>query len=286
MGKDYFYGGGPARVKGLPHVFDDHADQTAALMNNLFNIYYGGMHALDNATTSAVGTRIYRSLCDLQGKIQADLRDAASEKSMVNFKVPFTDIRVGGAGQSLYNVFQDLEEHNDVLKCDDWDGNYLIKAPPGVFAFQNQMIARGSDIAKSYAEFNAWRGKMEQWKQKQAWENLGTNLDYGGKVIEKVGPKLWASLGVSEKGAVSYNATTLKWWGYGATVKGFMDSYIAVQSSTNSRRQLIAEVVGFVVDKIPVFGTLYGGVIRALPNAMKYFEDYALRNARAVDFKF
>ena len=67
----------------------------------------------------------------------------------------------------------------------------------------------------------------------------------------------------------------VKWWSYGAKVKSLMDSYIAVKSSTNGQAQLVAEVAGFVVDFLPVFGSAYGGVIRAIPQAMKFFQDRA-----------
>jgi hypothetical protein len=286
MGANYYNGGGPARITGdkLPHVFqDNHLGLTVALMNNVFDIYYKGYHALDNARTQASGTKLYKKLDALNDKILADLRDAASEKSMANAKI--FGHRIGGAGQSLYDVFQDLEKNNGVLKDDTNNGNNSYKAPAGVFTFQEQMLIRGSDIAKSYAQFNAWKSNMEQWKLKASWDDLGGNLDKGGKVIEYIGPKLWCCVGASEKQAGAFNATAVKWWGYGAKVKTLMDSYVAVQSSPNSRRQLIAEVAGFVVDGLPVFGSLYGGVIRAIPQAMQFFEDYAKRTQRAIEGK-
>ncbi|MGA2182690.1 MAG: hypothetical protein ABSH47_06640 [Bryobacteraceae bacterium] len=279
MGTDYYGGDGPAKVTPdqIPYVFRKQTTigRTVAGMNNVFMDYYRAYHALDQATIHASGTKTYKALSDLQGKIRADLRDAASEKSMINLKVPFTDIRMGGAGQSLYDVFHDLSEHGGVLKCDDTAGNNVFLAPPGVFAFQDQMIARGTEIATCQGEFNRWQANMKVWKGKQAWDGLGTNLDMGQKVIDKVGYKMWACIGFPDKNATAFNVSVVKWWSYGAKVKSLMDSYIAVKSSTNGQAQLVAEVAGFVVDFLPVFGSAYGGVIRAIPQAMKFFQDRA-----------
>jgi len=282
-----FLGGGPAYVTSdkLPHVFKDHPDLTAALMNNVFRIYYNAYHALDQKTIQASGTRASKGWSDLKDRIQADLRDAASAKSTMNFKVPFTDARIGGFGQSLYDVFQDLEQNNGVLKSDDCNGNGIFLAPAGVIAFQDEMIKRGSEVAASVGQFNAWRSNMQVWKQKETWDGLGTSLWAGGKVIDLVAPKLWAAVGASEKTATSLNLTVTKWWGYGEKVKGMMDMYNNVKSSPNQQRQLVAEAAAFVVENagLPMFGSLYAGVIRDFPKAMAFFEDYAKRTRQAIE---
>jgi hypothetical protein len=286
MGTDYFNGGGPAKIRAeqLPAVFqrDIKIGQTVALINNVFNAYYTAYHAMDQATVRFAGTRASRPLNDLRDKVLADLRDAAQESSMINIRVPIFGVRMGGAGQSLQSIFTDLNDHG-ALKNDEWDGNGAIKAPAGIFAFQAQMLARGAEVARCQADFNRWQAGITTWRQNQSWESLGDNLDRAGKVIDLAGPKMWAAFGCSTERAGDLNATAVKWWSMGATVKGFLDSYIAVKSSPNQQRQLVAEVAAFVVSKVPVFGSAYAGVIQALPKAMTFFEDYARRNEQAIN---
>ncbi len=285
----YFYGGGPAKIKAeqLPAVFqrDIKIGLTVAECNNVFNTYYRAYHSMDDAVTHAARTPRYTPLSNLMYAMRDDLMDAAKQASMFNVRVPYFGARVGSMGQSLKSIFDELESKGK-LKDDEWDGNGTIKAPAGIFAFESQMMARGSDIAKTFTEFKRWQKGMETWKQQQSWESLGSNLDHGQKVIELVGPKMWASFGFTSQRAGDLNAVAVKWWSLGAAIKGFMDSYIAVKSAPNQQRQLVAEVAAFVVGKVPVFGELYAGVIQALPKAMSYFEDYARRNDRAINGYF
>ena len=287
MATDYFNGGGPAKITAdhLPAVFqrDIKVGLTVALTNNVFNAYYTAYHAMDAASIHWAGTRAARPFDDLRWKVISDLKDAAQQSSMANIRVPLVGVRMFGVGQSLQDIFADMNKNGGRITNDEWNGDGNIKAPAGIFAFQAQMLARGSEVARCQADFNKWQQNMTRWKQGEAWDSLGDNLTRFGSFLDLAGPKMWAAFGCTTQRVGDLNATAVKWWSLGATVKGFMDSYIAIKSSPNQQRQLVAEVAAFVVSKTPVFGDAYAGVIRALPQAMTFFEDYAKRNEQAIN---
>jgi hypothetical protein len=279
---DYYYGSHPASIQAkniIPSCYQQMVHLTASTMNNAFDIYYRGHQAARQLTQAIAGMKVSpearKAREDLKSKIQTDLRAAADARSIF------------AIGKSLSTSFEHLAKNNGFWRDDDWNGNYKCNVPSGIIAFLGEVEKRGSMIANSRSEWNSWQRNLQNWNGNAKWEGLGAQLDRGQQVVDKIGDKIWVTLGASEKAASGYTAHVSKWIGYGSKVKGFADAYLRVKAAGDkAQRQLVAEAAAFVVNDLPFFGGAYADVIRGVPKMMSFFEDAVIARNRAVDGKF
>jgi len=275
---NFFYGSAkasitPDRIK--PRVFQAKVGQTAQVMNSAFSPYYRGHQAARQLSMNVAGPghseAAKKAIYDLQSKMQADLRAAADQWGWNDLKW----------------AFEHMAKNNGNWLDDTWNGNGVCNIPIGVWNFLQEVEKRGGEVASSYREWQRCQSALTSWKQQQSWENLGTNLERAGTVVDKAGPKMWVMLGASETNAASYTGVLNKWIGRAGKVKGMMDAYLRVRYSPDGpKRALVAEVAAFIVQDLPIFGGAYADVIRGVPKAMTFFEGKMLITNRAIEGKF
>jgi len=253
-------------------------EMTAQVMNGAFKFYYNAWQGSRSISGSGKSPEAVKAVDDLKWKIQKDLLAAADF----------------WFGSDLKFVFQELVRNRGYWKHDEWNGwKGYCNIPQGVFAFYSEIEKRGREVSsqvaqiRSYGDYRKYEADLKRIKDAGQWDRLAQELDYSGKVLETATPKVWAVLGGSDKTGEMMGGLLGKWCGYAGSVHGYLTLYNKVGSSTDGRaRTAVAEVAALVVERLPVFGPLYGEVIRGVPGLMTFFENYGRTVNRATNFQF
>lgn len=248
-------------------------------MNRAMQLYHQGFQAANNLTQEASGTSHLAFAQKMQSMITKDMRDAASAKSG----------GVPGFRWSLYDCYVHLDSNRGNWTDDTWQGNGVYKIPLGFQTFMEEVEKRGEVIRSTHSEWKRSQQSLTTWKTNAHWGALGGHLSNAQTAIDKVGPKIWTALGASADTAAAHVGHITKWIGYAGKMKDLMDRSVRVTEAgggKGAQRQLVAEVVAFVVAELPVFGSAYADVIRSVPKMMSFFEESVRARNNAIEGRF
>ncbi len=252
-----------------------------ANMQAAFDFYYRAHQALlefgadrqyDKRTPRAAKDAIYNA----RWKMQKDLLAAANPG--------YTAYMLTG---HLKWAFEHLQSTGGVWRDEGFDGWHGLTMPSSIVNFLGNVEAAGTEVVRSYSQWQAIQSRIKEQKRNAQWDALGTQIGYAQTAFDKVTPKIWAWLGASAETAGRAGEIGGKWLGYGASLHGYTSLYLKIRYNKDGAGQAaLAEAAAFVVEKLPIFGSLYGEVIRGIPGLVSWFKSYAEQQRRAVSLDF
>lgn len=253
-----------------------------ANMQAAFDFYYRAHQALqafgadrqyDKRTPQAVKDAIYNA----RWKMQKDLYAAADPG--------YSTYVVSG---HLKWAFEHLQSTGGTWRDEGFNGWHGLTMPSSIVNFLENVEAAGTEIVTSYSQWQGIQNRIKEQKRNGQWDALGTQIGYAQKAFETVSPKIWAWLGASTETASRAGEIGGKWLGYGGSLHNYTSLYLKIRyNKDGAGAAALAEAAAFVVEKLPVFGSLYGEVIRGIPGLVNWFKNYAEQQRRAVagDFR-
>ncbi|MBL8309146.1 MAG: hypothetical protein JNL19_01870 [Burkholderiales bacterium] len=251
-----------------------------ANMQSAFDFYYRAHQAIQ-----AFGARQYDS------KVSAATRKIIGD---VCWKMQKDLLAAADPGVSTYLVsghlkwaFEHLQSTGNVWTDDGFNGWHGLTMPSSIVNFLEHVESAGQEVVTSYKDWNNTQNRIKEAKRNQQWDQLGTQIGYAKTAFETVTPKLWAWMGASAETASRAGEIGGKWLGYGGSLHNYASLYLKVRYNKDGAAQAaLAEAAAFVVEKLPVFGSLYGEVIRGIPGLVTWFKGYAEQQRRAVNMDF
>jgi hypothetical protein len=191
-------------------------------------------------------------------------------------------------GGHLKWAFQHLESTGGRWTDTYMDGWNQLTMPSSIVNFMEQVeAAQGAFSAEKYSEWQTLQQRIKMLKKLGDWEKMGTEIGYAKQAFELATPKLWAYLGASEKAAAAAGATGGKWLGYGASLHTYSSLYLNLRyNKAGAKEAMVAEAAAMVVEQLPIFGKLYGDVIRGIPGLVSWFKAYGEKNRAAINGVF
>lgn len=249
-----------------------------ANMQSAFDFYYRAHQALqefgaDRQYDRSTPQHVKQAIGDTRWKMQKDLLAAANP----------------GIGTYLVSghlkwAFEHLQSTGGVWRDEGFNGWHGLTMPSSIVNFLDNVETAGRDVVSGYGQWQALQAKIKEQKRNQQWDQLGTQIGYAKTAFENVTPKIWAWLGASTETASRAGAIGAKWLGYGGSLHNYTSLYLKVRYNKDGASQAaLAEAAAFVVEKLPVFGSLYGEVIRGIPGLVSWFKNYAEQQRRAVN---
>ena len=254
------------------HNMQSNKEMVSNVMNGAFKLYYDGYQA-SAKITDVLYQRKYseeakKKIWDLQSAMQKDLRNTANRNKFM---------------ADLLTCFRHLESTNGYWRDTSFQGwRGVCNIPEGVADFLEGVAEKQNEICKSAADWEANKRQLQRLKDEKKWGELPDQLQKTSKVIEYVGPKLWAGLGVAGENASAYTARMTQVFGWAGHVHTALDLGLKIKYSSNPRQTAFVEAMAFVVQGLPVFGSLYAEVIRGVPAMVSYFQRIARERYRAV----
>lgn len=245
--------------------------EVANVMNGAFLFYYT---AFKNAgkiygNLSRKSNAEIKQLDALVLAIRRDLKATANRRSF------FHDLHWS------FNHFKSNREAWYDENPDGWQGKYWI--PSGIADFLYAIEERGGKVASTKKEWQQYSAGLQAAAKAKKWDECGKQIGYAEQAIGTAAPMLWTLLGRRQGDATSYMELGKTWLGYAAKVHNASDLYLKLTSSTAGvKQEMFVTAMSSVVSGLPVFGTLYGDVIKSVPGAMTYFSRLAQRTDRAI----
>lgn len=245
--------------------------ETARVMQSVFDFYYKSHQAINNITLQDHGyPGAQKILMAKKEEIRDDLKSAADSK------VHRSDLRW---------AFEHLADKKGHWYDETSDGTGTANIPIGISHFLENMDERKNKIGEKFADFGRYKNAAIEMQRRKDWEKIPENLDKAQKAADWALPMLWVAAGGKSMAQVQATSKTMSdWIGYGTKIHKLLDGTIKVSTnSSNWKRMVIEEMSIFVLNKLPIFGSLYAGVIRDMPKAMTFMQIYGSKVRNMVD---
>lgn len=252
-------------------VYEKNKTQVASVMQGAFNFYYNAYQAASN-----IGTPVckypssQKAIGNLRWAVQYDLINTANNSYV---------------GNDLKWCFEHLAEKKGHWYDDTWNGwKGVCNIPIGVSNFLDAVEERGTAVVNNYSEWKKYTDNIRRLKELKRWDDLGTQMGYAQTAADNIFPKLWVAVGVGKDAAERHAQIMSKWVGYGMKVHGYLDLYNKVRyNPAGAQQAVMVEAAAMVVEGLPIFGSLYAGVIRGIPQVISWFKNYAAKQAQYID---
>ena len=183
-------------------------------------------------------------------------------------------------------VFEDLARNKGLWYDESSDGwgevNVWCQSASQIFYMK---INTASIISTAnFSEFNVAKSNAMRLLSEGKWGEVAKELSYAQKAADHALPYLWIMVSKNPQKIKPYSELMSKWIGYGADVHKILDD--TINYSTNSsqwKQKAITNLSQFVLNKVPVFGQLYSGVIAELPDLVKNFKLIMKQKERYLD---
>ena len=252
-----------------------------ANMQAAFDFYYRAHQALqafgadrqyDKRTPQTVKDAIYNA----RWKMQKDLYAAANPG--------YSTYLFSG---HLKWAFEHLQSTGGFWRDEGFNGWHGLTMPSSIVNFLENVENASTEVVTGYSQWQGIQSRIKEQKRNAQWDALGNEIGYAQKAFESVSPKIWAWLGASTEIASRAGEIGGKWLGYGGSLHNYTSLYLKIRYNKDGASQAaLAEAAAFVVEKLPVFGSLYGEVIRGIPGLVSWFKAYAEQQRRAVSLDF
>ena len=261
-------------------VWQNKKKQVAGVMQGAFDFYYKSHKAIakmgdisDEVLTTERDIYItkLRLIGEKKWEIEKNLRATANNSYI---------------GNDLKWAFEHLAENKGHWYDETWDGwQGKCNIPQGIANFLREIEEKGSKIVTKFAEFEMQARAAKLSQEKKKWGKLPEQLSLAQKSADYALPMIWVGAGSQDFSKIeNYSKLMTKWIGYGAKAHSILDATLKISSNPkNWKRSALEELSKFVLNKLPIFGSLYAGVISDVPKLMKWFEDYGERTRRAID---
>jgi hypothetical protein len=274
-GDKYFYGQEraritPDRIRARP--MQNNKIQVANVMNEAFRFYYDAHQGIEKMfqKTNPKNPTSRQALNDLKWAVTKDLHRTANRNTVM---------------ADLLTCFRHLDSTGGYWDDDTWNGwKGVCNIPQGVSDFLDAVEEQGTVVAGSYKDWQRYTTNLAYLKSSKKWDECGTQIGYAKTALETAGPKLWTVLGGSREVGEARIGLAGKWLDYAATVHGAADTYLKLYYNKDGAKEAaFAESMAWVVGGLPVFGQLYGDVIRSIPGVVTYFKQVAAERNRMLE---
>jgi hypothetical protein len=250
----------------------------AASMQAAFDLYFHAYQAAndfgsdrfyDKRTTDFAR----QAIRDVREKMQKDLR-AAADTGYIQYKL----------GGHLKWAFEHLQSTGGVWRDDGFNGWNGLTMPSAIVNFLENVEKRGTEVVASYNQWQTTQMRIKEQARNARWDSLGTEIGYAQTAFENITPKIWCWLGGKEAGGSRAASIGGKWLGYGASLHSYTSLYLKIRYNKDGAKEAaLAEAAAYVVEKLPIFGSLYGEVIRGIPGLVSWFKAYAKEQERYIN---
>ncbi|MCB1023322.1 MAG: hypothetical protein KDB79_02970 [Acidobacteria bacterium] len=275
-GAQYRYASKCAAIKAKNihgKTFRPHVLKTQRVMQQAFNYYYLSYKAIEDIDLpdKTKSPNSYDIMYEKKREIMKDLRNTANNSYF---------------GNDLDWAFDHLADNNGHWyneSFDGWKGECLI--PIGIANFLHAIENKGQKILKKQHEFIAAKNKAMELQRNKQWDEIPKNLGRIKTITDDVLPMVWIGCGGIDgfKTATGYGKLMGQWIEYGTKVHSILDKTIKISTSSKSwERIAIEEMSKFVLNKLPIFGSLYASLIDDVPKLITWFERYARKTGNMV----